>query len=163
MAFIFATGRPKNGLVVVVNGEGTSRVGALQIPAFRNAGPLFGSKPFLINRISIAQRAVAQFQVSLEQVMYIYNFGEEVGRFDVSGVAFHRTCDGVSEFTGVTALMKVYEQYSLSNSSSPIKISIDTMTINAYLIGHQIETGDPMNMLTSFTMNMVFAPTKKRR
>jgi len=150
-----------NGIVVGVRLNSAAGFGSLKFPPLDVGGR---SRPFVITRVMISQQDVAQWISTLKNRLYVYSFGQEPGKLAVSGVAFHRICGDEDRgmFSGTIRLLDQYDAHCLSARDTPIKISIGERTLEAYLIGCQIDTGTADALLTQFTLSLLYAPPTVR-
>lgn len=86
MAKIFATALgPQNGKLKLASEP-------LSMAYVRMDPQLNPLSPILVTGVHFEQRANVQYMQSLEDFMYIYAFGENMGRISVSGVGFWEWC-----------------------------------------------------------------------
>ena len=114
-------------------------------------------KGTIIQSITYGQQSLAQFQQSLDNVIYVYSFGEQMGQLTVNGLAFPRQCN--TQINGIDELMNFYKQNRISNNLADIKISIGTGTIVGYLVGMSLNTFDPASGVQSFSLSIRTVPS----
>lgn len=110
----------------------------------------------LITGVNYAQRTNAQFQQSLDNVIYVYSFGDQMGDLTLSGLAFSRSCDGKEN--GVANVQRFYRDYRVSYNLSAIKVVFADEVIRGYLIGLGMNTVDPSSGLHNFNLMIKTVP-----
>lgn len=101
-----------------------------------------------------------QFQQSLENVLYVYSFGDQMGNMTLRGMAFPRQCD--AESNGIAELLKFYKEYRVSKSGSRIRLTFADEVINGFLVGLALTTVDASSGLHSFTLLIKTIPAAFR-
>lgn len=74
----------------------------------------------------------AQFMRSLGSVIYVYPFGDNVGKVRVNFMAFMNPCGGAK---GLGVMLSYYNSKKLSKTSSLVSVSIAGASFSGYLIG----------------------------
>jgi hypothetical protein len=121
------------------------------------------SNSVVITGIASDQQANVQLSPSLREALYIYSFGDRIGNFRITGIAFLKACIGkffTQPFEGVIDVMNFYDRNSISNQVEPITISLGDYSLNAYLVGRTFSTLSPETNMCEF--NMTFAVPPKR-
>lgn len=121
----------------------------------------FTSQRAIITSIGVTQQVSQQFMMCLGGGIYVYVFGDQVGRFVLSGMLVPYTCDGGSDVThGLERTLEYYNSYKLSKrGKEPCQVTIgNAFTINAFLAGFSANVVDPMAKLVQFTMNFFILP-----
>lgn len=114
----------------------------------------------IITKVDYQQRTNTQFQQSLENVIYVYSFGDLMGDLTVNGVAIPRSCDGDSN--GIKEVMQFYKQNRVSNSVSDVRITFADEVIRGYLVGLSLSTLDASSGLHSMTLLLKTMPAAFR-
>ena len=86
----------------------------------------------LFSTMEWQQATNQQFSNSLAGSVYIYVFGDQMGKIVMSGIAFDRLCDGGDE-TGLAKVLKYYRDNRASQRSSPIQVNLADQTIQGFL------------------------------
>lgn len=84
----------------------------------------------------------AQFMRSLGSVIYVYPFGDNVGRVRVNFTTFMNSCGGQEK--GLGSLLGYYNTRKLSKSSSVVGVTIAGASFSGYLVGFSAQ-GDQAN------------------
>jgi len=102
------------------------------------------NEAFVMAGMDYDQETVQQFQLSMRDSIYIYVFGDGMGKIALKGIIFVQTCGGQS---GITEVMDLYNQYRASKNPEPVKVQITTFgnedhqePIQGYLTGFTIMT-----------------------
>jgi len=96
---------------------------------------------FVMAGMDYDQETVQQFQLSMRDSIYIYVFGDGMGKIALKGIIFVQTCDHQS---GVTEVMDLYNQYRASKNPDPVRVQLTTFgedrqePIQGYLTGFTI-------------------------
>lgn len=114
----------------------------------------------LITSITNEQQTRTQFQQSLDNLIYVYSFGDQMGSLQVSGLAFPRVCADSSN--GISNLLKFYEQNRVSRALSRIRLTFANEVINGFLIGCSLSTEDPASGAHSFRLLLRTLPAAFR-
>ena len=153
MAVIFSSASDGVVTAVVV---GRATPSTLKIPNLRG----ISGRDIVVTNVEVSQDVAAQFMKSLRSALYIYSFGDNIGRLRISGIAFHKRCSGSEEFAGVTQLLQFYRSNSIAEKIAPLKVSFGSFTLEAFLIGHKITTLSSEHVLTQFNMDLAVPPTQ---
>lgn len=115
----------------------------------------------IITKLNTVQRTNTQFQQSLDNVIYVYSFGDQMGDMQINGLAFPRNCS--SGKNGIQELMKFYQEYRVSNRVQRIQLSFCNEIIDGFIIGMSISTLDASSGAHGFTLLMKTLPASFRR
>lgn len=145
------------GTVQVVDlGEGGAP-GVLSISG--TGGRLSKQDGVVITKIGIDQDVNIQFVPSLQKIIYVYSFGDRMGRCTVSGLAFDKTCDRRNaSYAGTNSLLGYYDKNRAVSEDRLMKISIGSYSFQAYLIAMRLTTATPEFKTMSFSLNMTTVP-----
>jgi hypothetical protein len=91
----------------------------------------------LFSGIDYDQETIQQFQLSMQDSVYIYVFGDGMGKIVLNGLAFAGTCEGAE---GLSQVMLIYNQSRVTKLEKPVVV----------LVGNQRVEG----FLTQFNVNM---------
>ena len=146
---------------VVALSIGRAIPGAIQIDGLE-------SRNLVVSRFGVSRNANAQFMPTLRNSIFIYSFGDKIGEMEVSGVAFHRLCNGSGNsgdsFAGLAEVGEFYDSKGLGaakdNSIKPVYVSLGTISIKAFLIGVQVSSLNPESNLMQFSLQFAVIPTK---
>lgn len=102
-----------------------------------------------------------QFSQSLDDAVYIYVFGDQMGKIDLSGIAFWETCTGEH---GISTIMDSYEKNRASKRETSVTVVLGPKTIIGFLTKLKISAvgsgDDPANMMNQFAMEISALPNK---
>lgn len=115
----------------------------------------------IITSIGIGQAVNIQFMPSLDQVLYIYAFGDRPGNVSISGIAFDRTCQAKeSPGTGILNVLDYYDTSRASVESKIMTVSIGDgkRTLQGFLVKMDSNLADPSIRSFSFTYEIVMVP-----
>lgn len=153
------------GRVVVLGGGGVpGSFSASGSKSFRlegwdyNGGDGFNTFRSIITRVGASQRCNYQFLHSLDKFIYLYVFGDRIGRILISGLAFDAAC-GDPGFTGPSAVLDFYAANKLSSRAKPLRVTMGTSrTFLAFLSGMSLDLADPSMRLTQFNFELELVP-----
>lgn len=114
----------------------------------------------VITNISYAQQTNTQIQQSLDNLVYIYSFGDKVADLSISGLAFPRTCK--SDENGIKSILQFYKDYRISKAVRPISLTFADEVIRGYLVGMNLQTTDAAAGIHSFVLMLKTMPTSQR-
>lgn len=121
------------------------------------------SNSVVITGLASDQQANVQLAPSLREALYIYSFGDKIGNFRISGIAFMRGCVGnlfTPPFDGLIDVLNFYDKNSLANQVEPITISLGEYTLNAYLVGRSFTTLSPETNIIEFNLTLAVPPKR---
>ena len=110
----------------------------------------------LITGVTYSQRTNTQFQQSLDNVIYVYSFGDQMGDLTLTGLAFARACDGRDN--GVSNVQKFYREHRVSQRVSNLEVVFANEVIRGYLVGLSMNTVDPSSGLHQFNLLLKTIP-----
>ena len=120
------------------------------------------SNSIIVTGFGLGQDVNVQFLETLKNQIFVYVFGDKVGKAKLHGMLFWNSCKN-SGNSGVTALVNYYNSKALSQTRTPVKIafaggSSSSQTISAYIIGFEITSEDPQKGYIFFTLSLITAP-----
>jgi len=160
MADIFAS---KPGFVYAFPLNAT--VGQVEIPA-EIVDPKFIDKrpsPVIFSTLEWEQKTNQQFANSLDGSVYIYVFGDHMGRVTIRGFAFDQLCSNSGGGdSGLKKVLKYYEDYRASRRQLPLKIDVAGKVVQGFLTGVQVvargAAQDPAPVLNEYTLEINALP-----
>lgn len=87
----------------------------------------FATHKSVITELAIQQQGNYQFLHSLQDLIYVYVFGERIGEIRIAGLSFAGTCaGGVASpgMTGIEHILQYYDQSRISATGQPYQIVI---------------------------------------
>lgn len=124
---------------------------------FNDAG---GGKTFvpgaIITQLNWRLQTNTQFQQSLENIIYVYSFGDRMGDLSISGLVFPRVCD--SGANGIENLIKFYKERRVSEKVDLVQITFSNEVIKGYLIGMNLTTQDPSSGIHTWSLLLKTIP-----
>lgn len=99
-----------------------------------------------------------QFMESMDNAVYAYAFGDNMGVISLRGVAFAASCE--TSNSGLKTLSDYYKNHRAVNRKEPVTISIGSTTYSGFLTELDIGSRDPSYMLLDFTMIIRTLPAK---
>ena len=111
----------------------------------------------IITRVSYEQKTNSQFQQSLDNIIYVYSFGDQMGNLAVSGIVFPRICSSPSD-NGIHNLMKFYREQRVSRAVTNVKVMFGNETIRGYLVGMGLDTLDTADGTHRFVLQLKTIP-----
>lgn len=141
------------GLVQVVDLAEGGAPGVLSISGAD--GRLSKQDGVVITKIGIDQDVNVQFVPSLQKIIYVYSFGDRMGRCTVTGLAFDRICTKKNfGQIGTNSLLKYYDKNRAVSEDRLMKISIGEAGFQAYLTSMRLATATPEFKTMSFSLEM---------
>lgn len=128
----------------------------------------FQSFKSIITGLSFQQQSGFQILHTLNQFIYIYNFGERSSDLMINGLCFMANCtDSVNLATGIIStptglehVIKFYKQNRLSTSGAPLSFTIGTtIALKGFLVGLRTDMTDPNSGIAQFSMQFKVPPT----
>lgn len=147
----------------------TGQVGRVTLPA-NNVVPFTidfedaRNGAFIVTSVGIRMDVNAQFLHTLDDAIYIYVFGDRVGDLVISGLAFIESCQGKDTKSGVAAAVEYYANNRASSPTrtTPVLAKLGPITIQAYLLGANLELLRPDTGAVQFTFNFKLLPPRTR-
>lgn len=121
---------------------------------------LEGFTPFaaIIRAPALKHAVNIQFMSSLEDAIYAYTFGDQMGKVALSGVAFAGRCEGSG--SGLKDLDDYYKDFRASQRQEVITVIIGPVTQSGFLTSMEISSRDPKYMMLDFNMIINTLPKK---
>jgi hypothetical protein len=124
----------------------------------------FEPQAAIIESIHFHQASNQQFQTSLLDAVYIYVFGDQMGRLVMSGAAFIGRCSGGApsgDRTGLVEVMEFYAQNRASQTAFPITATIGIDRISGFLTSLDLSPRDAENRINNFSFVINSLPRKQ--
>lgn len=122
------------------------------------------NRNFIVTQASINQSGNYQFLHTLQDMLYIYVFGDRISEIQVSGIAFAGSCSpsAVNRFgtSGVSEILTFYKQNKISTRPRPVLIRFGDQqhVFQSFLTGCQVEVARPEVALGQFFLRFHAAP-----
>ena len=124
----------------------------------QNWGGFLGFKS-IISRVTVSSRGNFQFLHTLGGQVFVYVFGDRIGRMGISGLSFDAICGDEAGTLGVERVLNYYNQNRIAARSIPLRVSIGTATtLSGYLVGLNTEVIDPKSRIWQFNMELALIP-----
>lgn len=124
-----------------------------------------GNNSFIVTQASINQSGNYQFLHTLQDMLYIYVFGDRVSEIQVSGVTFAGMCGGSRSMTGssrsgTSEILDFYKRNKVSARAQPVLVRFGDQqhVFQSFLTGCQVEVARPEVMLGQFFLRFHAAP-----
>lgn len=103
---------------------------------------------YIMAGIDYQQETIQQFQLSMRDSIYVYMFGDGMGKIALNGLIFSATCVAATAFEsevfedfpqlaprdeGLPEAMALYEKYRASVRADPVKVLVGSRTVVGYL------------------------------
>ena len=117
----------------------------------------------IIESIGIGLAVNVQFMKSLDEAVYVYSFGDEMGNVKVSGKAFAKSCEARSAGDGLSSIFDYYQRHRASKRKAPVHIALpdSAITMQGFLIGSHMALTDPIFGFWSFDLSFVMLSTEQ--
>lgn len=119
----------------------------------------FEPKAAIIEAPQLMQQVDVQFQTSLKEAVYAYVFGDQMGRVQLSGIAFAGRCEQENE-SGLKDLFDYYKDYRASKRKEVVTVTFGPEAQSGFLIGLQLTPREISNMTMNFSMGISTLPKK---
>jgi hypothetical protein len=128
--------------------------GAQSGPLVTIGSGLFDNIILMCSGFEMTRVQDVEYQKTLSSVIYGFAFGEGPGKIQISGYAFlSNISDGTTIGRAVSQINEFYSQNNVSsNMGSPVSISVDSSSFNAYLEIMSIVMQSNATNVGSFTM-----------
>lgn len=148
------------GCVAVVSGNAQNAGFSVSVSDL-SADSAYDNLKSIVTSVSMTETANVQFTPTLDKSIFMYVFGDQISSMDVSGVCFLAPQKG--GVSGVTAMKNFYAANKVSNSGSPVGVTLSSaggqaLSFNAFLTGGSFSANDPQNMLGSFSLKLSYVP-----
>ena len=120
----------------------------------------FAPSAAIIESINFQQAENLQFQTSLEDAVYIYVFGSQMGAMIVNGVAFTQRCPGNGE-TGVKEVLDFYDATRAAQRKDVVTVEIGSKRFSGFLTEMILSPRDPELQLSNFSLKFAILPRKR--
>lgn len=121
-------------------------------PATFSAGmqnwPGFGATHCVITGVEGSTQGNYQFLLTLRNYTYVYVFGERMGDFRVMGLSMAGACNSFTD--GMTAAITYYNSNCISNTGTPIILTMGGYATYAFLTGANFSYPDPASRIGRF-------------
>jgi hypothetical protein len=115
----------------------------------------------IITAMSLTEQTNSQFLTTIGGRVYIYNFGDKLGQFGISGVGFHNgKCDDENkpEISGLEGTLAWYRKNKTSRRQTPITIAIGNIPIAGFIISYTGQITDTQSGLQQWAMSLYTLP-----
>lgn len=170
MAVLFtdvASGAESRGRVQMLFRPGTDAPGSIvHAPEW---GGFFEFKAIFTN-ITIAEGGNYQFQHMLGKHIYVHVFGDRIGQFGLSGIAFYDNCgqlapeddpfaSAVRGKIGIANVIDYYRKMRLSARAEPLLITLEPDTVfKTFLLGMRGQVLNAAQRLFQFALQFALVP-----
>jgi hypothetical protein len=122
----------------------------------------------VVTQMSIRRQANVQFVHTLQDLIYVYSFGERIGSITVAGLSFVGMCDEFGDTgmrTGIEYVLDWYDANEVGNGVGPLWLAIGGASgsgiFRAYLTGLEVDIVKPDLRLTSFALQFQALPRRR--
>jgi hypothetical protein len=139
------------------------------------ASKIIGQRPghvpdmVIITDISYVQPTNTQFMHSMNRAVYIYNYGDRIGKVRISGLCFSSRCLGNAlisvsfvnpvQNAGVENMLSWYRRYKASARIPPMYITIGSgEVVKGFIVGMEVATQSLDYMIYRFNLEIVSLP-----
>jgi hypothetical protein len=148
LAAIFASAP---GTVSVLDGDGMT---GLPVAIDGLAGAWYPPFKAIITSVSIALDGNYQFTHTLDDVIYVYAFGDRISQLRIDGMAFTSNCNEAGGTGGIEAILDAYAANRIAARDEPIQIQIGTSVsgrFRGYLTGLRNDIARPDERIGTFS------------
>ncbi len=112
----------------------------------------------IITAIGYSQAVNAQFLPSLADLVYLYVFGDKMGRVEVSGICFDHTCSDSTAMQGVNRTLSYYRDNRAAVKNQAVKVKLGNNEINGFIIDLSVTTREASYKTMDFRLNIAALP-----
>jgi hypothetical protein len=118
------------------------------------------NRNFIITQAGINQSGNFQFLHTLQDMLYIYVFGDRVSEIQVSGIAFAGICGASGDRSGIAEILDFYRFNKISSRPTPVLLRFGDQqhVFQSFLTGCQVEVSRPEINLGQFFLRFHAAP-----
>lgn len=124
-----------------------------------------GNNNFIVTQASINQSGNYQFLHTLQDMLYIYVFGDRISEIQVSGITFAGMCGGSRSSagrarSGTAEILDFYKKNKVSARADPVLVRFGDQqhVFQSFLTGCQVDVSRPEVMLGQFVFRFHAAP-----
>ena len=146
------------GMVQTLNLGGDTLPGIISVTG-GSSDYLSKQQGVIITSIGVSQEVNAQFVASLQKVIYVYSFGDKMGKITVNGLSFYQVCENKgTKAVGAVSLLEYYDRHRAIDESRLMTISIGSYSLQGYLTSMNLVTSQPEFRIMAFTLNIISIP-----
>ncbi len=147
------------GMVQVIHRKESATPSKIQISV---GSDRFEPMSAIITEFAFQYGTRHQFLPSLNDVIYVYVFGDRMGALVLNGIAFAQRC-GTSEY-GPDKVFEYYAKNKLSNQSKLMQVAVGNTIFRGFLIEMSLNllSGDSPLQLTRFKYVMSVLPVQNK-
>lgn len=162
MAIIFTdvSGSAENrGRVQVLDKPGTGLTpgSILHVPEWGG----FSQFKAIFTNVTIAEQGNYQFLHTLGNHIYVYVFGDRIGQFGLSGLAFFDNCGSTAPNgrIGISHVIGYYRQLKLSVRAEPVLVTLEPDTVfRTFLLSMRGQVLNPATRIFQFHLGFALVP-----
>lgn len=142
------------GAVVALDGPGVTM--AIDIEGWEG----YAGFKSIVTGISVETENGTQFMHTLRDFVYVYTFGERIGRMKLTGLSFAAQCEtNDAQYHGIEYVYAYYLEARASNLAGPLVVTIGGATsFFAFMTGMQFDFADAERTMASFSMSLNTVP-----
>jgi hypothetical protein len=112
--------------------------------------------PGIATGIQVAQQVAAQFQVTLDESLFVVPFGDDAGQMSMT-VVHGMECKGSDTvIDGVQAALQWYKKYKFQRSNmNPVTIGVGSSVFKGYVINFKIDAQAAEGGMVRGQLNLV--------
>lgn len=112
----------------------------------------------ILTRVSLSQNVNVQFLHTLGNLVYVYSFGDRMGRIDLTGMAFTSVCNQKNKSHTAKNVLDWYKTNKASMRGDAIRVSIFDYAFQAFLIALSAEVVDDKTQLVQWNLTLSTLP-----
>lgn len=112
----------------------------------------------IVTQAAVEQQGNFQFLHTIDDMIYVYVFGDRIGELLISGVCFGDSCpnDGIS---GMDDALAYYKDNRIANRATPVKIMFGQQLFQGFLTANRVEVARPELILGQYLMRFNTFPS----
>lgn len=113
----------------------------------------------VITELSVERQGNVQFVHTLKDLVYVYAFGERIGRLRIAGLSFAQSCGAAG--SGIEAVLNYYEQTRVGNNPAPVTVAVGVSAagrFRGFLTGLRLDITRPEARIAQFALEFNTLP-----
>lgn len=120
-------------------------------------GGFYGFKS-IITEFTVREQGGVQFMHTLQDMIYIYVFGDRISQMNIRGLSFWDICSGET-YHGLEYVQGFYLQNRVSQLATPVQVIFGGGTaFSGFLVGLSISLNNPENYIGQFDLDFKVIP-----
>lgn len=122
----------------------------------------FQDQRSIVTRLTLSQSTNTQFLHTLGSRIYIYNFGDQIGRLGLSGLGFGNPCTGggCDDMTGLEGMYQWYRKNRASTRKRPVEMMIGSQPLEGTVVNFNADIIEAASGLVQWELQLATVPER---